>query len=258
MKRIFKLGIGTAALMATFGVAGSAFAQDMNAEGEVGMSLPGAPPGAPAGEAQGDSDHDAVVGRFGVGYLGAYQVPFPAGPVQAPVVGMRYWIDRMIGLDIGLGFHNDGGSDTVSAGGNSNTTDIASTTAVLLHGGVPLSLTSSKHFSFQIVPEVNVGFSTQNQKDVNAAGDDISNSGFLLDLGARAGAEIQFGFIGIPELALQGGIGLHFVNTKVTQTTTPNNGPETKNESTRTLIETTVNGNPWDIFTSNIAALYYF
>lgn len=256
MKRTIKLGVGTVALVATFGVAGSAFAQE--ASGEVGMALPGAAPAA--GAAAGDSDHDAVIGRVAVGYLGAQRVPFPGpgGDIQAPVVGIRYWIDQMLGLDVGLGIYNDGGSTTVNNGATSTTTDFASRTAVLIHGGVPLSLASEKHYSFQIVPELNVGFSSQTRKDDPVPGGETAESGFILDIGARAGAEIHFGFVGIPQLSLQGGIGVLFSTENVKTTVTVPNAPEQSQETSTNRFTTTVNGEPWDIFTGNIAALYYF
>ena len=38
---------------------------------------------------------------------------------------------------------------------------------------------------------------------------DTSLTGSRIEIGARAGAEIQFGFIGVPQLALQGSIGVN-------------------------------------------------
>src|SRR5699024_949445 len=114
-----------------------------------------------------------------------------------------------------------------------------------------LSLASAGHFSFQVVPELNVGFAGQSQD--NAAGMTNKISGFHMDLGARAGAEIHFGFINVPQLSLQGSIGarLNVDSQKVT-----NMGAETKSSSWG--FGTTVGDNPWNIFTSNVAALYYF
>lgn len=249
-----KLGLGAAVVVATVAFAGGALAQE--AGGEVGMTLPGA--NAPAAAAtQGESDHDAVVGRFGVGYLGAQAVPLADnGDVNAPVVGLRYWIDQMIGIDAGLGFFNNGGSETA----NNQTVDDASITAVLVHAGLPLSLAGGEHWSFQIVPEFNVGFAQQNQAAGAGATGEDKRTGLLIGIGARVGAEVHFGFMDLPQLSLQGGIGVSYENrsTKSEDNRPPNNVTPTVTESKKYVFQTTVNGEPWDAFTGNIAALYYF
>ncbi|HEY3667037.1 MAG TPA: hypothetical protein VGL19_13585, partial [Polyangiaceae bacterium] len=72
-------------------------------------------------------------------------------------------------------------------------------------------------------------------------------------LGARAGTEIQFGFIGIPELSLQAGVGLAFTYDRI-----KDSAPAGAVVQSRTALGTSVGDNPWNIFTGNIAALYYF
>ena len=171
------------------------------APAQTGMTLPGATPD-PAADA---ADHASVVRHFGIGYMGrrSIGIDFTAAnvpvTVDAPVIGMRYWLDPMIGIDAGLGLLFSGGS--VTAGNVS--TDTQGYTVFMLHGGVPLALAGSKHFSFQIAPELNLGFASSKR---GGTGDDLS--GIHFDIGARAGTEIQFGFIGIPELSLQAGVGL--------------------------------------------------
>lgn len=202
------------------------------APAQTGMTLPGAA-GDPAVDA---TDHARVVGHFGVGFMGLRGLTLPgagaAATVQdAPVIGLRYWLDPRMGIDAGLGLRFSGGSDPVP-----------SYNIAILHFGVPLALAGSRHFSFQVVPEANLGYGTAK---VGGA----TTKDFHLDLGARAGAEVQFGFIGIPELALQGGIGVglnydHF---------------SAGDNSGHTLaFGTSVGDTPWQIFTGNIAALYYF
>lgn len=271
MKKALKLSVAASAAVACVMTAGLASAQEANASasGQAGMALPGAAPQAAA--TTGDSDHDQVVGRVGIGYLGRRGVPLangaPATPqdavpteiVNAPVVGVRYWIDQMIGIDVGLGVGMDGGSTTIDPGGTSN--DLRGRTAFLIHGGVPLSLASAGHFSFQIVPELNVGFASSTLKGVapapgQPAGPDTDYSGFMLDVGARAGAEIHFGFIGIPQLSLQGSIGLLYAMQTVK--TTVKSNPEASAKTSTWGFQTAVYDNPWNIFTSNVAAIYYF
>jgi hypothetical protein len=216
---------------------------------QVGMALPGAAPQAAA--VAGSSDHDAVVGRLAVGYLGRNGVTIPngvggGGVVSAPVIGVRYWLSDMLGIDAGIGFGIN--SSSSEAGGVD--VDGPSSRAFILHGGVPLSLASAGHFSFQVVPELNIGFGGASQ-EMGAMTNKVS--GFHLDVGARAGAEIHFGFINVPQLALQGSVGAR-LNMDSTSSTI--NGVESSTSAFS--FGTTVGDNPWNIFTSNVAALYYF
>ncbi len=228
-------------------VAAPAPASAPPAPAQTGMTLPGATPD-PAADA---ADHASVVGHFGIGYMGRRTIVTDVGAadpvsVDAPVIGARYWLDPLIGIDAGLGMLLSAGSNKV---GNVST-DSQGYTVFILHGGVPLALAGSKHFSFQVVPEANIGFSSSQRA---AGGDKLS--GFHLDLGARAGAEVQFGFIGIPELSLQAGVGLALTYDRVKAT--PAAGGDATVQS-RTSLGTSVGDNPWNIFTGNIAALYYF
>ncbi len=216
---------------------------------QTGMTLPGAlsGPGADA------DDHQSVVRHFGVGYLGRRTIAIDADPatgaitstVDAPVIGARYWLDPLIGIDAGLGLL----LNTGSASTGPVSTDLQGYTVFIVHGGLPLALAGSKHFSFQVTPELNIGLASS-QRGGN--GPDLT--GFHLDLGARAGAEIQFGFIGIPELALQAGVGLSLAYDHVKISPATGNSVSVNH----TALGTSVGNNPWDIFTGNVAALYYF
>ena len=232
-------------------------AADTSASGsaQVGMALPGAAPQATA--VAGNSDHDAVVGRLAVGFMGRSGLTLgtdamggTAPTIAAPVIGVRYWLSDMLGIDAGLGF----GLSSSSAEAAGTSVDGPGQTVFLLHGGVPLSLASAGHFSFQIIPELNVGFASQSvDPDGDGPAEEISQGGFHLDVGARAGAEIHFGFIDVPQLSLQGSVGLR-LNM---DSTSFEQGPVDVSTS-NFGIGTTVGDNPWNIFTSNVAALYYF
>jgi hypothetical protein len=258
--------------------ASTAFAQDpgaAQAQGQVGFGAQAAPPPAPppAAEPQAASDHDAVVGRLGVGFLGRRTMRLgvtPAGgpdwpdgsiEIEAPVIGVRYWVQQAIGIDAGIGFLITSGEATVTPGDGTPavTNDEAGITAFILHAGVPLSLTSAQHFSFQIVPELNVGFASQTVEGDAAAMPpefEQENKGFHFDIGARAGAEIHFGFIDIPQLSLQGSVGVLFESDSFSSTL--KSAPEAKYEASHSEFRTTVGDSPWNIFLANVAALYYF
>lgn len=218
---------------------------------QTGMTLPGAIPEPTAGV----TDHALVVRHFGIGYMGRRTINInPTGApatVDAPIIGVRYWLDPLIGIDAGLGLLFSGGS----AKTGDTSTDLQGYTVFMLHGGVPLALAGSKHFSFQVIPELNFGIASSKTAPAAPGGQGNDLSGIHFDIGARAGAEIQFGFIGIPELSLQAGIGLalSYDHSKIT----PAGGGAATSVGT-TSLGTSVGNNPWNIFTSNIAALYYF
>lgn len=272
--------IFTATILGAMTATTGAFAQDSppasgTASGNVGVSLPGA---APATATAGGTDHDQMAGRLAVGYFGITEAGagavFPGAPPAfgsspyaftgaAPVVGVRYWLDSMIGIDVGVGLGIIGGSaeqNTGVPGAPRLESDRDSFTAFTLHAGVPLSLASSQHLSWQVVPEFNLGFASVGQDPNGPADGDVSHTGFHLDIGARAGAEIHFGFMGLPQLSLQGTVGLGFAydsaNTTDSQPVAPNGDIETS--QSRTALQTSAGTNPWAIFTNGIAAFYYF
>jgi hypothetical protein len=209
------------------------------------------------------TDHASVIGHFGVGWFGLLQLPtmFCAGSLaggctpdvngvlDAPTIGARYWLDAGMAIEAAVGIGYRTGSTSV---GNGQLNE-PSVFGLALHGGLPLVFATSTHFAFELVPELNIAFATGGWNDTRAANADADLSGFLLELGARVGAEIQFGFIGIPQLALQGTVGLRMRYEGRSATI---NNINTSNH--RFAFGTTVQGEPWDIFTGNIAAIYYF
>jgi hypothetical protein len=223
-----------------------------------------APTATPAPAKEGGADHDLFVGHVAVGYFGISQLPigaldnagaFVRGNVPAPVIGARYWIQRNVGIDVGLGFATIGGSREVVAGAPTNTTtttDHPSATGFAFHLGVPIAFAYGKHYTFELIPETTLGFTTGTIK--GAPGNPDTNlSGFKWDIGARIGSEVHFGFIGVPELALQASVGLGFRRETFKVKTDPNSA----SDGTSTFT-TTVGSDPWALFTNNISALYYF
>ncbi len=254
-----------------------AYAQDAQATGSVSTSTPpvvtstgngtvAAGGGQTIKVDDNSPDHDRFIGRFAVGYFGVSQLPIAAGGpgqnggvtqanVNAPIVGVRYWLNRQIGIDGGLGFGLSSGSAEAVNGGTTTTTDHPSAFGLALHGGVPIALAHGKHYTFLAIPEMNIGFTSGTIKQTNAP--DISLSGFRFDLGGRIGAEIHFGFIGLPELSLEGSVGLAFHRIAYKSSTTANGTTVSGSDGT-TSFGTNVQSDPWALFVNNISAFYYF
>ncbi len=286
MKRI---ALGILAASAVVGAASSAYAQDTQAGAgaSVGTSTapaasatvtpaatppPPPPPPAPAAAEKSDkdddgmNDHDRVVGHLAVGFLGVSQLPIGsigtgAGAtvqrdnLNAPTVGVRYWLNKKIGIDAGLGLAWTGGVNSTNANGTDvATADPPSRFGGAVHFGVPIALANGKHYTFEAIPEANVGITNGSTKLGN---NDVTLSGFRLDAGGRVGAEIYFGFIGVPQLSLQGSVGLNFRYESAKVSTSANGNNSSASVVTRTL-GTTVQSDPWALFVNNISAFYYF
>lgn len=231
------------------------------------VTTPAADPDAKADD--GITDHERVVGKFGVGYLGLTQLPIGTGApanvgravVDAPVIGVRYWLMEKLGLDIGLGFSFFSSGREVEQNNTTTSVDGPAVFGLALHGGVPLVFAHAKHYKFLLIPEFNVGFASRTEKQTgNPAPPDISRSGFRLDVGARVGSEIHFGFIGVPQLALQATVGLGFRRLvwKNSQDAGPGVPTPQSSSDGETALGTTVQSDPWALFVNNISAIYYF
>lgn len=206
-----------------------------------------------------------MINHFAVGYLGVSQLPIAAGAatgtganatvardnVNAPVIGVRYWLNRGVGLDLGVGLGITTGSSQTVGPGTDRSTDSPSRFALAFHGGVPLAFAHGRHYSFTVIPETNIGFTSGTLKVPN--GTDIDLSGFRFDLGARVGAEIYFGFIGIPQLSLQGSVGL-FLRREAFKA---KQGDKSSSVG-ETSFATSVQSDPWALFVNNVSAFYYF
>jgi len=209
----------------------------------VASASSSAPPSAEA------KDHDTVVGAIGVGYLGQLDVPLSSAGTTLPaqIVGMRYWAAKSYAISAGLGFWSS--SSSASAAGT--TTEGPSATAFALKGGVAFALASGKHYTFVIEPQLVFGYASQTIK--TTVGANTEHSGTRVAIGGTAGAEIQFGFIGIPELALVSSIGLAL---DIQSGKTKDAGGESA--IARNTFTTFTLSNPWNIFSGNVAAIYYF
>lgn len=224
------------------------------------------------------SDHEKVIGRFGIGYFGQYDVPIgfgaalsPGTPARAPteatqMIGVRYWFSR-VRLDLSFGWNMGSGTQTA---GNVKS-DQVSTLVLSVRAATPFAIYVGDHYTFFIGPEIAYGTAGETvparQPTVPNVPRpaDTTHAGKRFTLGARAGAEVQFGFIGIPHLALDATVSLGLDLTSG-ETVGPGTGPAipgepaptTKADYARTSIRSSTQHQPWNIFVSNVAAVYYF
>lgn len=295
-----RTGLLLAAPLSVLLASSTALAEEGGASASASPSTASASlPSASSGGVSGGADHQTVVGKLGFGWFGVNGVPVGAGArsangcgingvpacrpvlnnsadnaqiVNAPTVGVRYWISDRLGIDAGLGFGMYSGSTkSYPYANDANSLDIefkqdkVSYFAFALHVGVPIALSEGKHYNLQVIPEANVGLASGTSKDQappppnqpgatqRATVEDLSFGGFRLDAGARVGGEIQFGFMGIPQLSLTGSVGLALSMRSVSVST----GGKTASDSSF-AIATSVQQAPWALFTNNISAIYYF
>ena len=250
--------------------AGGSASGSISAGGQFGGTAPTPPPTTepvasdpvvedtstnPAG-----SDHEAVEGRLGVGFFGVMTLPLPDPgmpandqDLSAPTIGARYWLSTDLGIEAALGLAI-GGSDFEPPGGPNVS---SSSFGLALHGGVPIALAYSNHFVFEVVPVLNFGIASGSiETTAGMTSTTIDLSGMLIEIGAKVGAEIHFGFIDLPDLSLQGTVGLTLRHESRSVEAPAGMGTATTDRS-ETLVSTGVDGEPWDIFTGNIAAIYY-
>ena len=215
------------------------------------------PPGG--AEEDGQSDHEMVVGHMGVGFFGVEGVTLADDfSISAPTIGIRMWLSESLGLDLalGFGFTNVGGE--VDSPDGVASADLLEGFAFALHAGIPLALWHHKHYKFLIVPEIEVGYGSGTLFGATP-NDDEEFSGFFFGVGARAGAEVHFGFMGIPDLSLQGSVGLGFqFESRSREFAFGDPRGSTIETVDQFRLGTTVQNNPWNILIANIAAIYYF
>lgn len=246
--------------LSALGAMGVASAQDASATATA----------APASGGIAGTDHAKVVNHMGFTYLGVQGIQIASDVnggrqgIAAPTVGVRYWLNEGMAIDAGLGIAFRSGSTESKQAATTTTTDDPSAFGAVVHIGVPIVLgTPGKHYKFLVIPEANIGYGSSTIKAVavpnTPSAPDIELSGLFINAGARVGAEIQFGFIGIPELALQGSVGLALARTSTTgKQGAGNGGADRETTKTDLGIATNLQNNPWGIFTNSVAAIYYF
>ncbi len=208
------------------------------------------PPPAVANEGSGSTDHEQVVGHLGVGFFGNSNVAIVPGeaeePLSAPSVGVRYWLSDALGLEGAFGMG-------LRTGSNEDAVDPPSRFALNFHFGVPLALAYSSHYAFLVIPEADIAFGSGTDAEAGPGGEDLDYSTFTLEAGARAGAEVQFGFINIPQLSLQATVGAHLGYQRFGASS-----GDTDTSVKQFTLGTSRQAEPWSIFIGNVAAIYYF
>jgi len=195
---------------------------------------------ARAGVARAD-DHAAVIGREGFGSFGAQRIPDGADGILAPSFGVRRWLpEAKRPWFVPRGVIETAGFEAAFGLGLKTTHGAVDATALALsvHVGMPLALAHGDHVTFLVIPGVGTSM---------CAGGAVKS--FTAGVGARMGAEVHLGFIGIPRLSVQGTFGAELRFEQTWQTGGASSG--------RFRFSTTVDGRPSDVFTSNVAALYY-
>jgi hypothetical protein len=131
---------------------------------------------------------------------------------------------------------------------------------------LPYALWVDQHFTVYLGPEIAYAHAGETdpgaQTSTGGTAPDVTHSGHRLSIGGRAGAEIQFGFLGMPHLALDATIALTIDSTAGSSDGVATNGiggPGTTTQSFDHLsLQTSTGHQPWNIFISNVAAVYYF
>jgi hypothetical protein len=213
-----------------------------------------------------ETDHERVIRGIGVGVVGTVDTatlsPTASSKTDiatAPVIGLRYWMSNSMGLEFGVGVAHHSGTSSNDIPNKSNVED-PTYWGFLGHAAVPLALFNDKHYTFLLLPEANFGFATWRQEDdKNKFGDQgVDGHDWLLQAGIRAGAEVHFGFIGVPMLSLTAAVGAHVTYQDSRYSYVDTAGREVHSGHYGFDVTTGKYNDPWNIFTSSISALYYF
>lgn len=219
-------------------------------------------PSRPSGE----TDHSQV--SFGIGFFGVESfslVPELASEnfdisLTMPMIGARYWLTPMIGLDVAVGVGvvtrkdvntcitietgSDGTLGTVEDRACESSTRVGGINGgfgIGLHVGLPIALKTFDHFNILVTPEVGFRYGQATAfMSPTSSNLDVDFSSIALDVGVQLGGELQFGFWGVPNLAIQVNLGLALrYSTRTAKDTGANQlGVEQSGIELRTLPDT--------------------
>lgn len=213
-----------------------------------------------------DTDHEANRLRIGAGYFGRFDVPLgnpgvrAAGDVQPThQIGLRYWFRRRLAFEVALGGGVQSGSPK--------------TLAWSARFSLPVALFVEKHLTLFVAPTVAYGQGTETVKGdktvspitgLERTPPDAQHTGLRLSIGARLGAELHLGFLGMQRLSLIGAVGLDASYLRGVSSAAP--APTTKDpdpkavdsRSSKVSLRTTFSDDPWASFLGNVAIVGYF
>lgn len=213
------------------------------------------------------SARERMLNTWGFGFLGTSSVfkATPAitmgqfGAVQVdrstvPMLGVRWWTPfKRLGLELGVGAMVSGSYSDVAMPGMTPG-EGPTTTEFLVHVSAPLVLGSTQHTIVFLAPEARAGLS-RFQPDTSGTGVLTATT---LDFSLKAGVEIFFSFLGLPNLSIEAGVRAGLVyEARQFVTSRPLQG-DLVSVSSQTRFQTSLIANPWDLFTSTLAARYYF
>jgi hypothetical protein len=240
---------------------------------DAGVTVPAefSPPPAPkvAAPAAAVVARERMLNTWGFGFLGTGSVfkatpdfvPTTFGtPTQidrstVPLLGVRWWTPlRRLGLELGVGAMVSAAHADVAMQPGAPIGDGPDSTEFLFHLSVPVALASTQHTIVFIAPEARAGFS-RFQPDASGAGVLTATT---LDFSLKAGVEIFFSFIGLDNLSIEAGVRAGLVYEAREFVTSRPLQPDLVQVISRTRFATSLVANPWDLFTSTLAARYYF
>lgn len=211
------------------------------------------------------SARERMLNTWGFGFLGTGAVlkaqvdmmNFPVVSLRTtvPLLGVRWWTPwQRLGLELGVGAMVSGSHNNQATQFGAPAGDGPTSTEFLFHFSAPIVLGSTQHVIVFIAPEARAGFSRFKP--------DSSESGIVtattLDFSLKGGVEIFFSFIGLDNLSIEAGVRAGVVHElRSTVVSRPLQGDQVS-ASSQTRFATTLIANPWDLFTSTLAARYYF
>jgi hypothetical protein len=229
------------------------------------------------------TDHEGRVGHFALAYLGTRIVPGvaldgstvridPTGSATlaitpdestVPMFGVRYWMSKRLGIDVGLGFGLGSGSfkrvvpnpdptqDRLEEG------DTAGRLSFAGRVGVPVSVHAGRHYNLLVIPELDLAYSRATlpafRPSTTGEALDLRLTGFGFGAGARIGGELSFGFWGVPQLSLQASWGLRVETEKRTGKV-----GDAEAGLSGLHLGTTASSDPWKLLSGGFALFYGF
>ncbi len=189
----------------------------------------------------------------------------PARPLSVPLVGARWWTPwavgpiKRVGLEAAFGVASTSGSRSTANLMGQLVSDTDTHLGFAVHLSVPLALASTEHTVIFFAPEFRYTADT-----ITPSGTVPLNPGaragqtaasLATDLSLRAGLELFFGFIQLPNLSIEASIrvGIRWLQV----TSLPNGqmgGPQVDDS---VLVNTSLVNNVFDLFTGSISAKYY-